>query len=308
MLQGFSKYNISFSDYFYLEFYDRPAEEMANHANTLLMYKFHSKLNDKEFIKYFRNKKLFYKRFHNFIKHRYFITDNQSTQDFNNWLTKIRPNALMAKKSDGQAGEGLEKLMVIQDNKNEFLIGGMDLESFYKYASEKKFDIIDTFIEQHPAIQAISPDALSTIRIVSIIDASNTLKILKPLMRMSSGSFVDNFHQGGISTAIDIETGELLAPMFFKDPRKSKTQTAHPVTGKKVIGFKIPYWDQVLPMIEQAARMVPEVKTIGWDVIITNEGPSLLEGNDNWDKTLYEKTHQEGLKNQIDTFLANSKN
>ncbi|WP_031428696.1 sugar-transfer associated ATP-grasp domain-containing protein [Flavimarina sp. Hel_I_48] len=296
MLKAFWKHNISFSDYFYLEFYNRPEVERSNHASTLLMYKFQSRLNSKESIAFFRNKKAFYKKFDKFIKHNYFITDDKNVEDFKIWLIENNPNALMAKQSNGQAGSGLEKFEVTRSNKDDFLVGGKDLNTFYSYALNKKYDLIDTFIEQHPLLQEISPNALSTLRIVSIVDKSNPVKILKPLVRMSNDSFVDNFHQGGIAMAIDPETGNILAPVFFKDPRKSKTETQHPVTGKTLIGFKIPHWELVMPMIEQAALVVPEVRTVGWDVLITKDGPSLLEGNDNWDKTLYEKTHQEGLK------------
>ncbi len=307
VLRSFAKHNTAFLDYFYLEFYNKSDEEVNNYASTLLMHKFHKELNGKDFIKYFRNKKLFYQRFASYIKHAYFIPEDKTVEDFKNWLQEKYPQAIMAKKSSGQAGLGIEKFIITKQD-DQYFVGDRNLEQFFVYAKKQGYDLLDTYIKQHPAIQAISPDALSTIRVISVLSPQGTVTILAAMIRMSTGSFVDNFHKGGVSAAVDLETGKLLAPMLFQNPQKSRTLTAHPVTGKEVIGFIIPFWDQVLPMIEQAALVVPQVKTVGWDVIITAQGPSLLEGNDNWDKTHYEKVKNHGLKNQIDTFLAENKN
>jgi len=302
VLRSFAKYNTSFLDYFYLEFYDKSDKEVSAYASTLLMHKFHKNLNEKNSVKYFKNKKLFYQKFATFIKHAYFIPENKSIADFKNWLQSERPSALMAKKSSGQAGLGIEKFDVKYKDGN-ILLGDKNPESFISYTGKNNYDLIDTFITQHPTIQAISPDALSTLRVISVLDKDKNVHILGAMIRMSTGSFVDNFHKGGVSAAVDLETGILLAPMLFQDPRKSRDLTTHPVTKKEVVGFKIPFWDQVIPMIKQAALVVPEVRTVGWDVVITERGPSLLEGNDNWDKTHYEKIKGHGLKNQVDRFL-----
>ena len=57
VLRSFAKFNTSFLDYFYLEFYDKTDAEVDTYASTLLMHKFHNQLNDSDFIKYFKNKK-----------------------------------------------------------------------------------------------------------------------------------------------------------------------------------------------------------------------------------------------------------
>ena len=165
----------------------------------------------------------------------------------------------MAKKSSGQAGLGIEKLTVTRKN-DEFLIGDMTVDQFFSYADRKGYDLLDTYIKQHPDLHNLSPDALSTIRIISILNPEGKVTILGAMIRMSTGSFVDNFHKGGVSAAVDLESGKLMSPMLFQDPRKSKVLTAHPVTGKEVIGFKIPFWDRVLPMIKKAALVIPQVK------------------------------------------------
>lgn len=47
----------------------------------------------------------------------------------------------------------------------------------------------------------------------------------------------------------------------------------------RIMGLKIPYWDEVVLMLSKAAKLVPEVKYVGWDIAITKDGPCLIEGN-----------------------------
>ena len=75
----------------------------------------------------------------------------------------------------------------------------------------------------------------------------------------------------------------------------------HPVSGEKITGCIIPYYDQAIALAKQAAMRIPKVRSIGWDVAITETGPYMLEGNDNWCMTLFQLPGGEGLRH-----LANS--
>ena len=57
----------------------------------------------------------------------------------------------------------------------------------------------------------------------------------------------------------------------------------HPVTGVCFENFSLPFWDEVEKLVLKAHAFIPSVISIGWDVAITEKGPVLLEGNDNWE-------------------------
>ena len=42
----------------------------------------------------------------------------------------------------------------------------------------------------------------------------------------------------------------------------------HPITNEKIVGFKIPIWDDVKKLCIEAASVVDGVGYIGWDVCV----------------------------------------
>lgn len=54
----------------------------------------------------------------------------------------------------------------------------------------------------------------------------------------------------------------------------------HPESGTRIDGIPIPQWEQVRDIALTAARMMPENPYVGWDVVVTKDGPIILEGNE----------------------------
>ena len=42
--------------------------------------------------------------------------------------------------------------------------------------------------------------------------------------------------------------------------------------------FQNSHWDKVIKMVESACYVIPEVRTVGWDVAITDDDVLLVEG------------------------------
>ena len=73
-------------------------------------------------------------------------------------------------------------------------------------------------------------------------------------------------------------------------------------TGVTFDGYPIPYWDDVVKMVCEAALVNQGVKLIGWDVALAKDGPLLIEANrgPGWDVTQVPAQHgQKDLLNEM---------
>ena len=102
-------------------------------------------------------------------------------------------------------------------------------------------------------------------------------KILFAAMRFGNGKAnVDNFHQGGMGVLVDIEKGTLVGKAFNKNLEYFER---HPYSNVLFDGFKIPNWDKVKKLVLEAALVNPHIHVVGWDVAVTDDGATFIEGN-----------------------------
>ena len=76
---------------------------------------------------------------------------------------------------------------------------------------------------------------------------------------------------------IDVETGIVQDRAIDKNKILYEN---HPATGTPIKGFKFPYWNEALEMCKEAAKVVPQMAYVGWDVGFTPEGPLFVEANE----------------------------
>ena len=72
------------------------------------------------------------------------------------------------------------------------------------------------------------------------------------------------------------EEGEIIVPAIDQEDNIFEV---HPITNKKIVGYKIPYFKEACDLVCEAAKEIKEVKYIGWDVAIGEKGPMIIEGN-----------------------------
>jgi response regulator RpfG family c-di-GMP phosphodiesterase len=51
------------------------------------------------------------------------------------------------------------------------------------------------------------------------------------------------------------------------------------VSKQKILRFQIPFWKEAKDMCLEAAGIIPEMRYVAWDVAITSDGPTFIEGN-----------------------------
>jgi len=288
MVKGAVKRGISYSDYCYLQFYSKNDVERNSYIGSAEIYEFQKKLNNKSSVKYLNNKILFNEKFKKYVKRESIDVTHTTDEEFKKWIKN--KELLIAKPSEGTIGGGIEKI-----NLKNF----GDSKEIKEYLNERKLDLVEEFIVQNKEVSRLNPDSVNTIRIMTVLDSNRKVNIIDAAIRMSIGKVVDNFNAGGISAPIDIETGKIKGPAVSKDIKDDELYFKHPITKENLIGFQIPHWEKVLETVDNACYVVPEVRTVGWDIAILNDGVLLVEGNHNWCKNYYQQVFREGKKELI---------
>lgn len=177
-----------------------------------------------------------------------------------------RAHCIVLKERHGSQGSGVRLLPSTQE--------GVDEAWRFRQTC-----ILEEPIRQHESMTKAFGHGVSAIRIVAARDATRVLHLyaVAYLASPETASGVVNIHVGALVTQVDISTGSLMGPALAKDGHRRLT--SHPSTGVVFDGFRIPYWERALQLVERAMYLCPEARIIGWDIGIAEDQPVLIEGN-----------------------------
>jgi hypothetical protein len=144
--------------------------------------------------------------------------------------------------------------------------------------------------DNHPALDDISNGALATVRLLTCRDENDKPEATNAAFRMAIGnSVVDNFHQGGLATEVNVETGLIgIASDIGLRPDVGWRDT-HPVSGAPFAGRTLPHWQDVVALAVKAHEAFPERVVVGWDVAMLADGAMIIEGNGKPDLDIHQR-------------------
>lgn len=106
------------------------------------------------------------------------------------------------------------------------------------------------------------------------------------------GTDCSNWHFGGVSINIR-KDGTLDKCGYCKIDKKI---TYHPDSGVVFEDYKIPYFEEAVKLAKRATECFYGFCSIGWDVAITTDGPTIIEGNDDWGIVAHQMVENRGWK------------
>lgn len=285
-------YNISILEYFQFRFFEKTKKERQVWAGTGYMFEYQLIMNPKSERDILDDKTLFYKKYKDYFVHTVAdIIDLKQNKTLVSKLLNTPSGKLVFKVADGKCG-----VEVKIKNANEF-----NEDSLITFMENNQFDLVEEFIIQHPKLNALSPSAVNTVRIFTQLNAKNEVELLGCRQRISVNSSVDNMAAGNLAAPIDDKTGIVSGPAVYSDITKHDENT-HPVTGVNITGFEVPFWEATLKMVKEAALLHPQNRSIGWDIVITENGPGFIEGNHDWCKLLWQLPVKRGMKSVLESY------
>ena len=154
---------------------------------------------------------------------------------------------------------------------------GTDPAALYGKLMQEKTPLVEEVVVQSQKMSAMAPYAVNTIRIITILNGEEVTPVAAGLRMGTKGNVVDNFHHGGISVCIDPRTGTMVTDGYDKARHVYERM---PETNAPLKGNPVPMWNKALAMVKRAAKLIPELRYVGWDVAIDrNDEPLLIEGN-----------------------------
>lgn len=141
--------------------------------------------------------------------------------------------------------------------------------------------ILQEPVAQHADLDRLHPPSVNTLRVITIRSGGRARLFLTFLRIGAGGSTVDNFSAGGVMVSVNPATGRLVG-RGLKGGMRFRWLDAHPDTGVPFDGYPIPFAREAFDLARSFHDRIVHIHSIGWDVAITPDGPTLIEGNDNW--------------------------
>lgn len=289
--------------------YDLKKNNYKNYISDYVRLKSRDKINNK--YKFILDDKLIFEEiFRNYIKvpYNYGYVSNGHIYSLHNYeinnerfldFIKEKRN-IVIKYLNGGEGNGV---YIIKYRNEKFEINGkkttkQEIRKLIKQCGES---IICEYITQSKFENEIYDKATNTIRIVCAKKKGEThAKILKAVQRIGTDycAPIDNVSAGGLASEIDIETGRLSYAISKYGPmeRRMKKMPNHPDNNNQIEGKVIPNWNKIKEEIENVTNKFPYLNFVAWDVLLTEEGICIIEGNASSGCGLFQLEH--GIKNE----------
>ncbi len=190
---------------------------------------------------------------------------------------------LAAKLMAGSLGQGFYKLSYDGEKyyKSNDDISEEDLWKLFNDWKNMKSGsyLITEYLHSHCDLAKIWSEAPNKLRVM-VIREKNKPAILGGAFfsfGTSKTGVIDNASVGGVVCSVDLQTGELSRPVILEN-KKLVPLEYHPDTGVRVSGI-LPHWELITKTIIAISEYIPQIKYMGYDIVITEEGFKILEIN-----------------------------
>lgn len=208
-------------------------------------------------------------------------------------------NVCVLKLENGCEGKGT---YVIQYIDEQFILNGfvMHENDVKKLILTNGKAILCEYMYQSEFENSLYPNATNTIRIVCAKKKGEAkAHIIKAVQRIGNDACkpVDNVSAGGYASEIDLKTGELGPAIAKCGPmeRRMIEFDVHPDTGAQITGKVIPNWNTLKTEIIDLTNRFPYLNFVAWDVLLTEDGFCIIEGNASSGCGMFQMKH--GVKN-----------
>lgn len=270
MLWSAGRHNVGFQDYIDYDFAILTKAERDTYMTHPVSNQISQKYDHPDFRHLFHDKAEFNERFDALLKREWMMIVEGNADELREFTE--RQGTIVVKETHGQAGTGVHRYHAADVT---------DWNAFHAELLGKSQVLVEEVIRQHADLAAVCPGTVNTTRVTAFFDGEKT-HILAMAQKFGRGAVSDQMSFGGFYTMLD-ENGHAVGAGYDSH---GHVHVTHPDSGFPIADFQLPMIDEVKAFVDRAARVVPQVQYVGWDIVVTPEGPVLVEGN--WGAGVYE--------------------
>jgi hypothetical protein len=261
---------VGFQDYIDYDFAILTRAERATYMTSPLSDRLAMRFDDPAYRHLFHDKVAFNHTFDGFLQREWMVVAEGNVHDVRAFAE--RHGTIVTKEPLGRAGLGVHRYHAADVH---------DWDLFHRGLLARGEILIEEVIRQHDELAALCAGTVNTTRVTAFFDGRTT-HILAVAQKFGRGAVSDQNAFGGFYAMLD-EHGQATGAGYDSCGR---VHEAHPETEVPIADFRLPMFDEVLAFVDRIARVVPQVRYVGWDIAVTPEGPVLVEGN--WAAGVYE--------------------
>ena len=260
-------YGSNSQDYFSFQFEKLTHKGRKLYITNRNRHEFYRSFNNQNYRRYLDMKPESYRRFTQFYGRDLVIFyDEEDRDNFREFVAK-HPRFIY-KPMESSGGHG-----VVMIDAEKFT----SVDDLFDILMSTGTGVAEELIVQREELAHFHPASVNSVRLVSFLNEENDIEILWTFLRIGmGGGITDNTSGGGMGAMIDPATGIIKAPGRDVD---GKQYVFHPDTGAQIVGYQLPEWDKAVTIARDMARLIPEMKVIGWDLAYSDRGWVIVEGN-----------------------------
>jgi hypothetical protein len=260
----------AFQDYVDWDFAMLNRAERATFMTHSISNHIAMKFDDPQYVGLFHDKIEFNRTFDAFLGRQWLDVRSASREQLREFAQ--RHERVMGKVPVSDSGHGVERYLVSDI---------VDWDAFRAELLGKGQTLLEEYIHQHPTLAAVCAETVNTTRVTTFFDGTTT-HVLSMAQKFGRGAASDQQTYGGFYTMLD-EQGASRGPGYDSHDHVHRV---HPESGVSIVDFQLPMVAELYPFLDAVSRVVPQVRYVGWDIVIAEDGPVLVEGN--WGAGVYE--------------------
>jgi hypothetical protein len=149
--------------------------------------------------------------------------------------------------------------------------------------------IIQERLHNHPELNRLSgTEMLQVVRIITLVDDDGQVHILHAHLTITgTDDAIDASMRGlrgNIEAPVDLRQGALdTASQIPGTGAMPAAVPIHPGTKIAFKGLRLPFWAEACQLVRQTAAKFIPIRTVGWDLALTPDGPVIVEGDIWWE-------------------------